>query len=375
MASVATAPWSCGLCTYWHEGEEATSAKCAICGARRGEVPPDGPVQQAPPPEAAVAAAAPAAAAASVIQPAAPPPPTTTAPRLPSAAVAPVVEEAPREALPADVPEPPPRCVWLAAEGLRLEARAAELDRAGSSAEAAFHHRRAADKLSDAAALCPDGHPDGPRLREHVLEVSARAVYLDSLAGAPPSMPLEDHVGEVSLLMDLSSAPRPEDEEVSALIAKSGTSGSSAALSEAGYRLVAALENPAEMRVYANRIIAADGRRRASSSADADVDATLRAASSFDGLQQAIRGASWVELDIDLNMDRLDLGNKFAEEGASLEAQGRREEAAQMYSKAVAALQFAYKYDERSCRYPKVKEAIGKKVEELSRKASASGAR
>jgi len=278
-----------------------------------------------------------------------------------------------RHAPPADVPEPPPRCAWLAAEGLVAEAKAMELENgdARNNEKAIFQHQRAAEKLSKAAELCPEGHPDGPCLREHASGILLRAVYLESLGGAAPTLPIEDHVGELTLRMDLSAAPPPQEEQVPSLIARSGTSGSNAELNEAGYKLVAALENPAEMRTFAERIVLGNRRRRAVSASDADVDWTIRMASSYEGLQQAVLRATWVELDLDPKMDRIDMANKFKEEGASLEAQGQREEAAEMYRKALAVFQYAHKNDERCKKFPKVKEAIQEKIEELSRKVAA----
>lgn len=271
---------------------------------------------------------------------------------------------APPVAVAQPLPSLPPKCTWLAAEGLRLEAKAVELERVGSNAEGAFHHRCASTKLAEAAALCPEDHPDCSALSEHAQQVSARAVYLDSLAGAPASLPLEDHVGEISLLMDLTSAPRPEEEDVPALIARAGTSGDTAALTQEGFQLVRALRSLSDVKAFIDRLLFAEGRKR-QEVADISIEAVWESAGSLPALQEALRCAPWVELDVDPNMDKLDLAMKFEREAHTLETQGRKEDAKQMYSRALAVLQFVHKHDPRT-KNPKIKDMIGKRLQELA---------
>jgi len=272
-------------------------------------------------------------------------------------------------------PAPPPRCARLVAEGLQLEAKAAELDRAGSGAEAAFYHGRASAKLAEASELCPEGHPDRQALSDLVQDLSLRIIYLESLAGAPSTTPLEDHVAECSVIMDLSAASDPDDHpqaSIIELLIKSGVSGSTAELSDLGWRLVAALQKPAELRVFVARVLAADGRRRTENATDADVDKCAQAAASYAALFKALRIAPWVELDIDEKADRIDVANRYQEEGVKLETSGELQAAALLYSRAQALFAFLLNNDPRA-KYPKVKEMMEQRVVALTTKVKELG--
>lgn len=266
--------------------------------------------------------------------------------------------------------EPPPRCTWLVAEAFRLEERAAEFDRSGIAAQAAFYHQRASTKISEALALIPKVHPDGPKLEGFANELSIRAMYLKSLGVAPITLPLEDHVGEVTLSMDLSVAPLPEEDTVSTLLAKGGASGSTAPLTEEGYQLINALRNYVEMEAYVKRVVAAEGRRFQNHS-EAELTSFVTKCSadqdvkSFAHLQNMLRLATWLELDLDPKMDKLQAAVLLEKEARMLEENNRIEHATQMYQRALGLFQFLYKNDSRM-KSAKVKEMVGKRVEDMA---------
>ncbi|CAK0836641.1 unnamed protein product, partial [Prorocentrum cordatum] len=261
---------------------------------------------------------------------------------------------------------PPPKCAWLAAEGLRLEARAAELDRAGSATEATFQHQRAAAKLAEAAALCPGDHPDGPTLSAFSAQVSLRAVYLQSLGGGTAGAPLEDHVGEVpSLAMDLSSAEQPAEETVPTLLARGGASGATAPLTEEGYQLVLALGSGEQTKAFVLRVLDAGGRRpRAGAEAQLDAFASGSAPPSLADLREAMQVAGWVELSLDPSKDKMEVAVQLEQEAKALDERGLAEEAAQMYDRSLAVFRFVHKYDPRT-KNPKIKDMVGKRIDEL----------
>ena len=301
-AAAAAAPtcgmasWACSRCTFLHEGQEASRSACAMCGAHRG-------------------AASPTSACAAAAAGAAPPQPALAAPAQPAP------------------PEPSERCRWLAAEGLRLEARAAASELRGCrAAEAGFQHRLAAAKVAEAAALCPEGHPDGLALVRYAREIASREVYLDSLGEAPISIPLEDYVGpaeELALRMDLSAGP-PQEEEIRELLARGGASGETVELSEAGFQLVAALCRPDELARYARRTLEADGRQLRQGAAESALAAAAAPARSLVELQGALRSSPLVELSVDPGRDKLELAVLFEQEARRLEGEARRSEAADM---------------------------------------------
>lgn len=201
---------------------------------------------------------------------------------------------------------PQHRCIALAVEGMHFYEKAVEFDHAGNVKEAAFYFNRAVPKLAEAGQLCPNGHPDKQALADLSQDIPLRVVYLESLAGAHATVPLEDHIGEVKLVMDLSSPPPAGEEQaqVSELLARSGISGSAADLSDEGLRLVRALEKQSELRVFVDRMLVSDGRRRTAAATPNDVDACIAAVPSFDGLFKSLRLQPWVELNIDEKADR-----------------------------------------------------------------------
>ena len=87
----------------------------------------------------------------------------------------------------------------LASEAAQIEQTAMELDRAGDAEQAAACYRQAAERLSRAAASCPDGEADRAVLSRHAGEIMGRIVYLESLHGAPAVTPLEEHIGSARL--------------------------------------------------------------------------------------------------------------------------------------------------------------------------------
>jgi len=81
-------------------------------------------------------------------------------------------------------------------------------------------------------------------------------------------------------------------------------------------------------------------------------------------LRRELREASWVELNLDPNQDRLQLGAAMEREARDLEASGQRGEAVQAYERAIAVLTLVHRFDPRS-KNPKIKEMVGKRIDEL----------
>jgi len=112
------------------------------------------------------------------------------------------------------------RCVRIAMEASGIEHEAMRLDRLGppwNAAAAAY--RKAADRLGEAAAECPEDHPDRATLEEHAREVIMRADYLEGLQGAPATVQLEEHIHAVTLTMSAPAtmalqAPHSEKRQV-----------------------------------------------------------------------------------------------------------------------------------------------------------------
>jgi len=261
------------------------------------------------------------------------------------------------------------RCAWLAAEALQIEGRAKELDRGGGSAEACLHYRRCIARLAEAIAMCPAGHPDRPTLEDHVQDLSLRTVYLESLGGSLATSPVEEHIEDVILTMDLSSAPRPPEEEIPALlVAGMGTkaSASTAPLTEDGYVLIAALRSDVEMEVFVRRVLMADGHK-VQEGAEAELAAFLprysgmESVQSFARLQQELQDVSWVELSLDPNKDRLQQAVDIENEAQSLESRGRKLAAQKMYMRAAVMFQQFLKQDARG-QNPKVKEMVEQRI-------------
>jgi len=101
------------------------------------------------------------------------------------------------------------RAMQTAIAAAALENEAMKLDRAGSLKEAAGAYRDSAAKLLEAAAACPEQHPDGPVLEHHAREVLARAIYLEGVEpGSEDVISLEEHINSVQLTMG-SAPPEP----------------------------------------------------------------------------------------------------------------------------------------------------------------------
>jgi len=283
------------------------------------------------------------------------------------------------------------RCCWLIAEAIGLEVQAATKDRLSSIAEAAEQHRLAAAKLAHALEACPREHPDWLVLEDYTQCVSTRAVYLASLGGGPAALPLEDHVSEVPTELVQLAAAAPSREVVSMvcsatlatteaapLIDLSSVSGKSAALTEEGYRLVAALKSVEDMRCYVARVLEADWRRVGPSGATALDDLIRRfsgigPSGSLEVLRSDLRFAPWIELNLDPSKDRMDVAVALEKEARELDERGRYAEALQMYTRAVLVFQLLFKFDARS-KNPKIKDMIGKRMEELTSRAEVLGA-
>lgn len=142
------------------------------------------------------------------------------------------------------------RCVSLCREGLRNEELAKKVDRIGNTPDAAEKYQKAAETLNHAAAhlplgraseaaqdlskqakhfsesicsdsagkaatlykiaikqfyeaalCCPPALPDKAMLETHVLQLEVRVMYLESLNGAPTTVPIEDHVQGMTLTL------------------------------------------------------------------------------------------------------------------------------------------------------------------------------
>ncbi|CAE8586385.1 unnamed protein product [Polarella glacialis] len=271
------------------------------------------------------------------------------------------------------------RCAWLAGEGLQAEAKAAELERQGLSAQAALHHLRAASKLKEAAAICPTESGDKAALEEHAADISARAVYLESLGGMPASLPLEDHIGELSLSLDPSAAKPPDEEQVSALVARAGVTGAQAELSDEGFRLVKALCCQAEMQTYLRRALDSDWRQvRPDAASELEFVACAQRLAGrggaaggettpiegFGQLREDLRTSCWVELKLGPGQDRLEVAVAMENEARAFEAAGKAQEAVDAYRRAVAVLNLVYSFDPR-CKNPKIKDMISSRRVEL----------
>jgi len=324
------ATWACDRCTLENPAEQAY---CEVCGAVKpgaGYAPMAACAPMAP---SAPAPSAPSAASESALP----------APSAPSAPMVPVIVYDAKELA---------RCAWLVQEAVRLEARGADLERSASIAEALFHHRLAITKLSEAADACPDQHPDKALLEDHAADIQLRTVYLESLGAALPILPLDEHVGTLSLTMDLSCAEASVLEDVADLVARSGASGSTADLTESGYQLVAALRSTADIKAFICRLIAADGRQ-VRAGADSELDALANQFSdvhqthSLAHLQEAISRAVWVELILDPKKDKLVLAMDLQKEAERFESLGLKEQAVEMYGRSSAILQFVVKHDQR----------------------------
>lgn len=87
-----------------------------------------------------------------------------------------------------------PAFVELRWQALSLEDAALDSDRAGDAEQARSRYRQAADRLSAAAAACPERDADKVKLSRRAGQALGRAVYLESLAGARADVPPEEHL-------------------------------------------------------------------------------------------------------------------------------------------------------------------------------------
>jgi hypothetical protein len=266
------------------------------------------------------------------------------------------------------------KCSWLFAEALRIEDQAAEFDRAGKTTDAVFHHRRAALKLKEGLDVCPPQHPDKATLEAHLSSIQLRMVYLESLGTSPPSLALEDHIEAIKLTLDLSSAKPPQDQEVSALVAKAGISGSSAELTEEGYQLVVALKSNDEMKAFMNRILLGHGiARKVKAGAEANFEALVseysgeKSVQSYALLKSSLLNAPWIELVLDPQRDKLELAMELQNEAMRLEKENLPAQAAEMYKRSSVILAFVVKHDPRM-QLEKVKTMVTARLEEVKAK-------
>eukprot|EP00928_Gymnodinium_smaydae_P069704 TRINITY_DN5336_c0_g1_i1.p1 TRINITY_DN5336_c0_g1~~TRINITY_DN5336_c0_g1_i1.p1 ORF type:complete len:282 (-),score=86.84 TRINITY_DN5336_c0_g1_i1:83-928(-) len=263
----------------------------------------------------------------------------------------------------------PPKCAWLAGETLSLEARALEAERRGASAEAALHLKRAAAKCSEAAELAAEAkHPDTEALREHADGLQLRTIYLESLGGAPPTLPLEDHFEPLTLTMDLSIAEAPAEEAVPALLAAGGASGESAALDDDGLQLVRALGREEELRAFLARLLAADGRGLCSGPEPEARMASLVSrcatgeAASLADVRRELNSAAWVAPII--GKDKMEGAVALETQAKQLEAAGNLEGALRKYTDALQVFRYVIKFDDRA-KNVKIKEMLSKRIEDL----------
>jgi len=259
----------------------------------------------------------------------------------------------------------PGRCAWLVVEGLRAEEKAADFDRQGQSAQAALHHTRAASKFKEAAEICPDA--DREELEGHAQDITVRVLYLESLGDQPASMPLEDHIGELSISLDLSVAQEPKDEQVPELLARSGVTGSSAELCENGLQLVHALKSKEELQSFIRRLLASSWRKVKDDEASGQEFASFAQdfSGSFQALREQLRRAPWVELNLRDGQDRMKIGVAMEKEARDLKAAGQTEEALEGFQRAIAVLKLVYNFDERCKTNAQIKTMVGERLTQL----------
>lgn len=268
------------------------------------------------------------------------------------------------------------RCTWLTAEALRFEGVGTEADTRGSTAEALLHYRRAQVKFVEAAALCPEGHPDKLPLQDHAQDVSLRLVYLESLSGAAATIPPEDHIQPLELSrLDIATALEPAGErEISELVAGMGVSGEETELSEQGFLLVAALRSGDEMGKFLRRVLEAGGRGVCNDGETQLADLAMRCVASdgagaddlrvhtFAEARDQLLCAPWVApLD---RKDKLEVAVAFEGQAKELEARGFAQDAVKRYSDAIRFFQHVLKYDERG-KNPRIAEMMRKRISDL----------
>mmetsp|Transcript_68385 Transcript_68385/g.154851 ORF Transcript_68385/g.154851 Transcript_68385/m.154851 type:complete len:278 (+) Transcript_68385:64-897(+) len=214
-----------------------------------------------------------------------------------------------------------PSAAQAATELAQAAERLAGTSAEKSVAKAIFLYRQAAGKALSAAAACPEPHPHRQALEQHAAEISVRLIYLESLNGAPATIPLEDHLGDLELEGGLPSGDAAE-----AAVAPA------AACSPSGS-------------------FAAQGG--------------LAPASAAAGAEEAAPGA-----EPGAKTDWMKEAATVESKGRDLEAEGRHGEAFKAYKDACHLFAFVLKRDERM-KNPKIKEMVRARMEELLTKAEA----
>lgn len=274
------------------------------------------------------------------------------------------------------------RCSWLVAEALQAQGRAAEFDRNGSIAEAVLYHQRSLSKLHEAAEACGPQHPDQQTILDFAGDISLRAVYLESLGGAPASVPLEDHLVcegflESLAVLNIATAVQPVEQDVSTLVALSGVSGATSEFSEAGLQSVRALRSPEELEVYCRRLLDADWRQLRQQDGASELSALARrccegtAPTNFEALRETLRNAQWVDIRIAPGQDRLEVAMALEKEAKAFDAQGeaKRAEAIIGYRRAAAVMQLVLRFDAKA-KNPRVRDMLTARLNELEGRAS-----
>jgi len=140
--------------------------------------------------------------------------------------------------------------------------------------------------------------------------------------------------------------------------------------------MVAALKKIDEMRTYALRVLEDDWRRiKTDAEADSQFVHFLQSCTGGSGndltnvttleqMRDRLRCAPWVDLNMDPALDRMQMGVDLEQQARRLDGQGRSEEAIEAYERALAVFQLVYKFDQR-CQYPKVKETVAKRIEDM----------
>lgn len=71
-----------------------------------------------------------------------------------------------------------------------------------ASGKAVVLYKKAITMLSDAVAMCSEGNCNKADIENHIANIEVRVMYLESLDGSPPTIPIEDHIGKLYLRTD-----------------------------------------------------------------------------------------------------------------------------------------------------------------------------
>mmetsp|Transcript_4739 Transcript_4739/g.11126 ORF Transcript_4739/g.11126 Transcript_4739/m.11126 type:complete len:223 (+) Transcript_4739:1-669(+) len=186
------------------------------------------------------------------------------------------------------------------------------------------------------------------------------------------SMPLEDHVGELAISLDLTVAEQFREEQVPELLARSGVTGTTAELTDEGLQLVLALCREEELRAFLQRVLNQDwrqvkpeeGSQKEFASFAQGLSGGGATGTTFQSLRLQLRAFPWVELKLGPGEDRLKVAVAMENEAREFEAQGNLAEALDGYNRAVAVLKLVYNFDPRS-KNPKIKEMVSARMAEL----------